>query len=146
MAAGLVALAAAVAGGLVLAFGRGDGEPSRKAYLAEIAAICRRYETELAKIAPPDVTVPASVVESIDHALPLVRERTAETRAAEPPDDLRARVDRFFALNDRAIRLLEHLRDVARTRDLVRSAEVLDEYVKARNAARAASDRIGFDC
>jgi hypothetical protein len=146
-AAGVVALAAAIAGGIALAFGRrGDTGPSRAEYLAEIAAICKRFEPRLSSIAPPDVTIPGSVVQSVDAALPLIHERVTETRAVEPPEELKAPVDRFFALTDRATRRLEDLRRVAKTRDLARSANALDAYVQARNAARAGADRIGFRC
>lgn len=144
--AGLVALAAGVAGGLVLAFGRGDGGPSREEYVAEVEEICKTYEARLAAIAPPDITIPASVVQSVDEALPLVRERVAAARAAEAPDELKERIDRFFVLSDRAIRQLERLRRAAQARDLPRSADALDAYVRARDAARAEADRIGLRC
>lgn len=146
-ALGFVAIAAGIAGGLALAFGRrGDDGASRADYLAEVAAICKRYEPALSRIAPPDITIPGSVVQSVDAALPLIRERVAETRAVEPPKELQPRVEGFLSLTDRATQRLVELRRVAKTRDLARSANALNSYVRARNAARAEADRIGFRC
>jgi hypothetical protein len=142
---GFVLVAAGVAAGLVLALGSGGGSgPAREEYLAEIEAICSVYERRLEAIPGPDVTIPGSVLESVDRALPLVEGRLTEARAVKPPAGLE--VERFFELTERANRRLHELRRAALARDLPRSARALGDYVRTRDAARAESARIGFRC
>ena len=98
-----VLVAAAVAAGLWLAFGRdGGNSPTRREYLARVSSVCKRYARRLERIgAPADVAAYGDVASVVAQVLPLLRHQAAAMRTVEPPDELRPRLDRLFALNRR---------------------------------------------
>jgi hypothetical protein len=111
-------LTAAVVTTVVLVFSPSSrAEPTREQYFARVAAICRVYGPRLDRIRPPDVAEPANVIEAVTRALPLVRAQTREVRALEPPPELRVRVARWFALQDRRLGMLEKALRAARKQD-----------------------------
>ena len=84
-----------------------NSAPTRAAYLARIAAVCRLYGPRLDRIRPPDVAEPANVIDAVGRVLPLIRAQLDDVKALEPPDELRARVERWIALQERRLGKLQ---------------------------------------
>ena len=65
-----------------MADGDGEKKVTREQYLADVDAICHRYEVRLQKIgAPANFANPAIVKQSLGRALPLVVGRVEEVCA-----------------------------------------------------------------
>ena len=92
-------------------------EPTRAQYLAGVAAVCRDYGPRLDRIRPPDVAEPANVIDAVDRVLPLVRAQLRDVRALEPPAELRGRVQRWLALQQRRLGKLEKAQAAGRRQD-----------------------------
>ena len=111
-------LTAAVVTAVVLVFSPSSrAEPTRAQYFSRVASICRVYGPRLDRIRPPDVAEPANVIDAVTRALPLVRAQTREVRALKPPPALRAKVTRWFDLQDRRLGMLEKALRAARQQD-----------------------------
>jgi hypothetical protein len=147
VALGVLALTAAgaVTAGLLVAFGGGGG-PTQEQYVARINAICAVYGRKLDHVRPPDLAIPAAVFTSIGQALPIVARQAAEARAVDPPQALRAEVDRFFALNDRSIAALREIRRDTQQLNLPATADAWRRFRLARDAAKTVAHRLGFRC
>lgn len=102
--AGIAAAAVAVA---VVATASPRAEATPAEYLAGVAGVCRLYGPKLDRIRPPDVAEPANVIDAVDRVLPLVRAQLGRVRALAPPDELRPRVERWLALQERRLGMLE---------------------------------------
>jgi hypothetical protein len=110
--------AAGVAAAVVLVFSSSSrAEPTQAQYLARVAAICRIYGPALDRIRPPDVAEPANVIAAITLALPLARAQEREVKALPTPPELRARLARWFSLQDRRLGLLERALRAAHKQD-----------------------------
>jgi hypothetical protein len=99
-------LAAAIAAGLVLAFGSGTSAaaPTKSEYFARVAAICRFYGPKLDKIPPPyDVTIPALITRSVTKVEPLLRAEARDMRRLKPPRELREQLAEWNRLNEQSI-------------------------------------------
>ena len=104
----VAALIAAASVAVILVTTAGShSEPTRADYLAGVAAVCRVYGPRLDRIRPPDVAEPANVIDAIDRVLPLVTAQLHDVKALEPPDELRPRVERWIALQERRLAKLE---------------------------------------
>jgi len=143
-----LALAAGLAAALVVATSsNGAKSPTRSAYLAQARAICREFSGDLDKIPPiQDPTFLGQVIESVNAALPLLREQSYRIHALTPPSALRTRVDRFFALTDRSIDTLASVRDAALKMDSGNVGVRLIEFSRQTEAAKRVGSRIGYRC
>lgn len=118
LGAACTVLTAGVAATLVLVFSAdSNAEPTEAQYLARVAAVCRVYGPRLDRIRPPDVAEPANVIAAVTHALPLVRAQEREVRQLRAPKELRARLARWFDLQDRRVGMLEKALRAARRQD-----------------------------
>jgi hypothetical protein len=118
LGAACATLAAAAAVAVVLVFSaQSRAEPTQAQYLARVAAICRIYGPRLDKIRPPDVAEPANVVDAVRRALPLARAQERAVRALKAPPGLRARLARWFDLQERRLAMLERALRAARRQD-----------------------------
>jgi hypothetical protein len=114
----VAAVTAAVAIAVVLVTTASSrAEPTRAQYLAGVAAVCRDYGPRLDRIRPPDVAEPANVIDAVDRVLPLVRAQLRDVRALEPPAELRGRVQRWLALQQRRLGKLEKAQAAGRRQD-----------------------------
>jgi hypothetical protein len=144
---GLAAVVAGAAALVVVAATRGADEPTRAEYLARAEAICKDYGERLDRIPPPgDLSSPGSIVESLEQALPLLREQEDAVRALVAPAALRARLDRFYALTDRSLDELQAALDAALERELYPMATALTRFGDVRNQAKRVAREIGFRC
>jgi hypothetical protein len=141
-------LAAVTAAGLALALRGGAGQkPTRRDYLTRVSTVCRGYARRLERIpAPANVTAYGDVVSSIRRALPLMRRQAAAMQELEPPDELRLRVDRLFALDRRSIRALETTLAAAEERDVGGIVDGLGRFSALRDQSHALSVAIGIRC
>ena len=114
----VAAVIAAAAVAVVLAMTASSrAEPTRAQYLAGVAAVCRLYGPRLDRIRPPDVAEPANVIDAVDRVLPLVRAQLRDVRALVPPAELRLRVERWLALQERRLGKLEKAQAAGRRQD-----------------------------
>jgi hypothetical protein len=132
-------VAAGVAAGIVL-FSSGTSAaapPTKKVYLARVAAICRAYGPKLDHIIPPDIAEPANVIEAMKKVLPLIKGETDAVKALTPPTALRAKMRRWIDLHDRRIAKLEEALDAAKKIDLrTMSVAYVDFILKGPTAAK----------
>lgn len=130
----------------VLVFsGSSQAAPTKEAYFARVAAICRVYGPQLDKVpSPSDIAVPGEIITSVEKALPILRAETRAVRALRPPTELRAQLTRWLELNDRAnAKLAEALR-AAREPDLGVMGVAYVQFLKTGAAAERLGRAIGF--
>jgi hypothetical protein len=146
--AAVIAVVFAIAGGLAWsATSRGAKPPTRSAYLAEARAICEEYNKDLDRIPPiQDPTLLGVVIESVNDALPLLREQSYRIHSLAAPPALRAEVGRFFVLTDRSIDTLATVRDAAVGMNTGDVAVRLIRYGRQADAAKRIGSRIGYRC
>jgi hypothetical protein len=146
---GIVAVAAVGAGVVVVgggAFDRQDA-PTKAEYLAEVHDVCAEYSERLDRIPPPgDLSSPGAIVESLEQALPVLREQERAVKALGVPPELDDDLARFFALTDRSLAELQRALDAALERALYPMATALTRFGEVRNEAKAVARTIGFDC
>ena len=142
--------AVAVAAGITVVAARAletDEPPTRDEYLADVQAVCTRYGEELDRIPPPgDLSSPGAIVESLEQALPVLREQERAVKALETPPALEADLARFFRLTDRSLAELQTALDEALERALYPMATALTRFDEVRNEAKAVARKIGFAC
>jgi hypothetical protein len=132
---------------VVVTSSHGAKAPTRGAYLAQARAICREFSGDLDQIPPiQDPTMLGQVLESVNAALPLLREQSYRIHALKPPTALRTRVDRFFVLTDRSIDTLASVRDAAVKMDSGNVGIRLIEFGRQTDAAKRVGRSIGYRC
>lgn len=130
---------------LVLVFSTDSkAAPTRSEYLAQVAAICGAYGPKLDRIRPPDVAEPASVMFAIDRVLPLLEAQVNEVRALRQPDDLRARLARWFRFHDRRLAMLEKANRAGRRQDFRTMSVAYVDFLLAAPKAAELSKAIGI--
>jgi hypothetical protein len=143
-AAVVCGLAAAL---VVTTTGHGAKAPTRSAYLAQARAICREFSGDLDRIPPiQDPTMLGVVVESVNAALPLLREQSYRIHALKPPAALQPSVNRFFLLTDRSIDTLASVRDAAVRMETGNVGLRLIEFGRETEAAKRVGRQIGYRC
>jgi len=144
----LVVVGAVAATATVVAFGSGgDDRPSHAAYVKDVNAICRDYGERLDRIPPPgDLSSPGAIVESLEQALPLLREQARTIRALQRPTGDEARVARFFRLTDSSLVALQAALDAALERALYPMATALTRFGERRDEAKSVARLLGFAC
>jgi hypothetical protein len=146
---GILAVVTLAAGVVVFAGGAfaRDDEPTRAEYLAEVHDVCAAYSERLDRIPPPgDLSSPGAIVESLEQALPVLREQERAVKALTVPPELEGDLGRFFALTDRSLAELQEALDAALDRALYPMATALTRFGEVRNEAKAVAREIGFDC
>jgi hypothetical protein len=142
-----VVVAAAVAGGLVLAFGSGSSQaaPTKAQYFAQVAAICRKYGPKLDKVPPPvDLSIPSELSESAAKAVPILRAEANAVRRLVPPRELRGKITRWIELNDRSISRLAATLPAARATNLRAVQVAYVQFIVTGQKAQHLGKTIGF--
>jgi hypothetical protein len=146
-AAALAAAACTAAVVVLVATGSSGKDPSRGEYLARVEVICQRYGERLDKIPPPtDPASPGAVYDSINAALPVLREQTTRVRALARPRELRQRLDPFFSWTDRSLDELAEARKDAHDRRLFPMVQAISRFETDRNKAKRIARSMGFKC
>jgi hypothetical protein len=148
LAAAALVVAAGIAAVVVLvATGSSGKGPSRGDYLAHVEAICQAYGKRLDKIPPPtDPASPGAVYESINAALPVLREQTSRVRALERPREFRQRLEPFFTWTDKSLDELATARKDAHDRRLFPMVQAISRFETDRNKAKVIARSVGFKC
>jgi hypothetical protein len=148
VAAAALFVAACIAAVVVLvATGSNGKDPTRADYLARVAAICHAYGERLDKIPPPtDPASPGAVYDSINAALPVLREQTSRVRALKRPRELRQQLDPFFTWTDRSLDELATARKDAHDRRLFPMVQAISRFETDRNKAKRIARSVGFRC
>jgi hypothetical protein len=145
--AGLALLAGIAAALVVATSSHGAKAPTRSTYLAQARAICKEFSGDLDQIPPiQDPTFLGQVLESVNAALPLLREQSYRIHALKPPSALRTKVDRFFVLTDRSIDTLASVRDAAFRMNTGDVGVGLIKFGRETEAAKRLGSSIGYRC
>ena len=145
--AACTALSAAIAVGIVLAFGSGESQaaPSKSEYFAQVAALCRLYGPKLDKIPPPiDVTIPSEITESVSKVEPLLRAEAKAMRKLKSPPELKAQLERWNELNQQSIAKLGEALRAAKNVDLRGIQVAYVTFVVTGAKAQKLGHAIGF--
>ena len=146
-AAALVVAAATAAVVVIVGHGSGATAPTRLEYLARVEAVCHQFGRRLDKIPPPtDPASPGAVFESINAALPILREQARRVRALDPPRELRRQLAPFFTLTARSLDALARARNYAHDRRLFPMVQAISAFETKRNQAKRIARSIGFKC
>jgi hypothetical protein len=146
-AAALVVAAGTAAVVLLFVSGSGGSAPTRSEYLARVEAICEKYGRRLDHIPPPtDPASPGAVFESINAALPILREQARRVQALDPPRELRRQLNPFFSLTARSLDALDRARKNAHDRALFPMVQAISAFETDRNRAKRIAGSIGFKC
>lgn len=147
LAAAALFVGAGTAALVVVGSGSGGKAPTRGEYLARVNAICQTYGRRLDHIPPPtDPASPGAVFESINAALPILREQARRIRALDPSRELRRQLDPFFALTARSLDALDRARKDAHDRALFPMVQAISAFETNRNRAKRIANSIGFKC
>ena len=148
VAAAALVVAACIAGVAVLvATGSSGSGPTRGDYLTRVQGICKVYGERLDKIPPPtDPASPGAVYDSINAALPVLREQAQRVRAVAPPKELRPQLDPFFTWTDKSLDELATARHDAHERRLFPMVQAISRFETDRNKAKRIAHSIGFRC
>jgi hypothetical protein len=147
LAAAALVVVAGTAAVAVVASGSGGNAPTRAEYLARVSSICQRFGRRLDKIPPPtDPASPGAVYESINAALPILREQAKRVRALDPPRELRRQLEPFFSLTSRSLDALDRARRYAHDRRLFPMVQAISAFETKRNQAKRIAASVGFKC
>jgi hypothetical protein len=146
-ATALVVAACTAAVVVLVATGSSGKDPTRGEYLTRVEAICQAYGKRLDKIPPPtDPASPGAVYDSINAALPVLREQTRHVRAVTPPAELRPQLDPFFTWTNKSLDELDTARKDAHDRRLFPMVQAISRFETDRNKAKRIAHTIGFKC
>jgi hypothetical protein len=97
--------------------GNGSSRLSTDEFRSKADAICSKYESQIAKATANVGTGANQIAETIDKALPLIRNGQGELRDLKPPEDLAAKYKQWLDQGDDQVSEAEKLRDAARNND-----------------------------
>jgi hypothetical protein len=144
--AGGAALLVLWVGGVFDGGGSEDSTLSRTAYVAQLQQLCREAGRKLAQVPAPSNSDPRALVNSIDQALPVLRQTIANEEKLKPPRELEAQAKRAFELSDKSVRALEESRRRAAAGDGPGALRALTQFEQVRDRARRAGLALGLRC
>lgn len=137
-------LATVTAGGVILVFGKDSSAgPTRTEYFREVADICRVFGPKLDRIRPPDASGTGDVVAAIRLALPLIKAQERKVKELDAPTELRAKLARWFDLQDRRIVMLERALRAARRQDYLAVGVAYTDFTLSGPAIARLGEEIG---
>ncbi len=144
-ACALVAAGLAVVVIVVVFPGESEAAPTKAQYLARVAAICRVYGPQLDRVAPPtDIAVPGEVASSVEKALPILEAESSAVRSLRSPEELKAQLAGWHALNERSLAKLATALRAARLPDLSTMGVAYVGYLVDGQKAEKLGRAIGF--
>ena len=146
LALALALLAAAVGAAVVFGGNWLANGPNKDSYIREVNEICDFYGSQLDAVPPPDDPAPSAIFEAADTMIPILEHILNEVRGTEPPEEMKADVERFVELSGHSIARLKLVRLEAMERDLYGSALAFSNYEETRNKAQAVGRELGFKC
>lgn len=141
-----VAIAAATAGGIVLALSdTSAAAPTKAEYFGKVAKICGFYGPKLDQITPPqDVTIPGEVVTSLTRVIPVIEAETKAVHALPLPHELAGKIRQWMALKDRTLAALEDALREAEAPNIAGTAVAYLHFEQLARETSKAGHEIGF--
>lgn len=134
------------AGGVFDGGRKKDATLTRTAYVAQLQQLCREANRKLSEVPAPASSNPQAIANSIEQALPVLRQVIADEERLKPPRELEAKAKRAFALSDESVQALEASRRKAAAGDGPGAIQALSKFEQVRNRARAAGIALGLKC
>jgi hypothetical protein len=132
----LAALAAGCGGG-------GDGDPlSQAEFVAKADAICQKYEAKLDALGQPQNE--GELAAFADKAIPIAKDGREELGDLTPPENQQETYDRWLEQGDRAIEVVEDLRDAAKDGDTAEIQRIAQEAEQADQESNRLAAQLGF--
>jgi hypothetical protein len=123
--------------------GGGDDRLTREEFVSQADAICEEYEAKLDALGTPQN--PDELADFADRALPIAEDGRAELGELRPPEELEDTYDAWLAQGDRAIRIVEDLRDAAEDGDVSEIQRIAREAETADAEANRLAEQLGFE-
>jgi hypothetical protein len=140
--AGGAALLVLWTGGVFDGGGKGDSSLSRSAYVARLQTLCREASRKLSQVPAPSGSNPQAIANSIEQALPVLRQAIADEEKLRPPREIEAQVKSAFELSDESLQALEESRRKAAAGDGPGALRALARFEQVRNRGLA----LGLQC
>lgn len=122
--------------------GGGGSRLSEAEFIAAADAICKEYEAKLNAIPAPQS--PDEFDEFADKSIPIAKEGRDKLAALNPPEDLQDTFDAWIGQGDRAIELVENLRDAADDADQAKLQQIAQEAEQTNQESNRLASQIGF--
>lgn len=123
--------------------GGGNDRLSRPEFVSRADAICAEYEGKLNALGTPQN--PEQLADFADKALPIARDGREELGELRPPEDLEETYDAWLEQGDRAIEIVEDLRDAAEDGDVSEIQRIAQEAQTADVKANRLAAQLGFE-
>ena len=123
--------------------GSGGDRLSRAEFISQADAICTEYEEKLNALGTPQNT--EELAEFADKALPIAEDGRDELGELRPPEDLQDTYDAWLEQGDRAIQIVEDLREAAEDGDTAEIQRIAREAEAADTEANRLAEQIGFE-
>jgi hypothetical protein len=139
------ALLLLLAVGLALAgCGGGDGGDrlSQAEFVTQADAICQEYEAKLDALGQPQNE--EQLADFADKAIPIARDGRERLGELNPPENQQENYDRWLEQGDRAIEIVEDLRDAAEDGDRAELQRIAQEAEQADQESNQLADQLGF--
>ena len=137
---GLAAACLAVAG---CGGGGGGGDRlSQAEFVAQADTICQEYEAKLDALGQPQNE--EQLAEFADKAIPIAKDGREKLGELNPPENQEETYDRWLEQGDRAIEIVEELRDAAEDGDRAEIQRIAQEAERADRESNALADQLGF--
>ena len=125
--------------------GNGGGGLSREEFVAELDRICADFrETEDALPEPQSLEEIAEKGRTVRKEFGAAIERTRDL--GEPPEEIRADVNRFLEISDELHRRIGELVEAAEEEDVPRLQGLADEGEKLQQESDEIAERLGAEC
>ena len=134
-----------LAGSVVLAgCGGGDGGDrlSQAEFVTKADAICQEYEAKLDALGQPQNE--DELADFADKALPIAKDGRDRLGELNPPENQQKTYDRWLEQGDRAIEIVEDLRDAAEDGDRAEIQRIAQEAEQADRESNRLADQLGF--
>jgi homospermidine synthase len=119
---------------------------TRSAYVAQLQRLCREASRKLSQVPAPAGANPQAIANSIEQALPVLRQAVTDEEKLEPPKELEAQAKRAFELSEQSVQALEESRSKAKAGDAPGALKALAKFEQVRDRARQAGIALGLQC
>jgi hypothetical protein len=124
--------------------GGGDGDRlSRADFISRADAVCTEYEAKLDALGTPQNE--EQLAAFAERALPIAEDGRGELGELRPPEDLEATYDAWLEQGDRAIEIVEELRDAAEDGDAAEIQRIAQEAEETDREANRLAAELGFE-
>jgi hypothetical protein len=123
--------------------GGGGDRLSRAEFISQADAVCEEYEAKLDALGTPQNA--EQLADFADKALPIAQDGREELGELRPPEELQETYDDWLEQGDRAIEIVEDLREAAEDGDTAEIQRIAQEAEAADAEANRLAAQIGFE-